>query len=180
MRGAGGGAGLRCSSFPPPLPFCGSDLEASSERCRWFLCLRLIYFIAGVPELLCWLQHIIRISLPSNSLSLATHWSMILAPLCDVAGAQLVEAQDTPWLPCQLLSQGARAPARGAEPAILPQGRILFILPISLVVSSLERRERAETAMFLFVSVFSSFLVWLHPSRNTYHLPRAQEKVTAF
>lgn len=42
---------------PTPLPFCGSDLEGSSERCRRFLGLRLIYFIAGVPELLCWLQH---------------------------------------------------------------------------------------------------------------------------
>lgn len=116
-----GGRGLRFSSFPPPLHFCGSDLEASSEQCRRFLRLRLIYFIAGVPERLCWLQkYRIFPTLPSHSSSLANHWSVILAPF-GVGGAQLVPAQGTLRLPCQLLSPGSRAPARGAEAAILPQ-----------------------------------------------------------
>lgn len=46
--------------FPCSTSLLGSDLEGSTARCGRFSCLRLIYFIAGVPELLCWLQHIIQ------------------------------------------------------------------------------------------------------------------------
>lgn len=187
------GAGGRCSRgtriliFSPALPFCSSGLEGSSERCRRILGLRLIYFIAGVPELLWWLQHIIwnfppeQFFIFGNSLERESGTLSFFLSLGALVGAQLVQAQDPPRLPCQLLSQGARVCERAKPAPSLVVASVPYPVhfPLSLWGSSIERERKWGSHVCL--CLFPSLLVWLHLCWNTWHLlSSGHEKVTGF
>lgn len=114
----------RFTSPPLPFLFCGSGLEGSSERCRRIFHLCLIYFIAGVPELLCWLQHRIWNFPPEQFFILATHGRVALAHCVTWQGLSWCRPRTAPQLPCQLLSQGARGSCQRAKPTPLSGGGI--------------------------------------------------------
>lgn len=82
------------------------------------LCLQLIYFIAGVLELLCWLQHRIWNFLPEQLFVFGNPAERDFGMPWDMAGAQLVQAQGPPSPPAAgpAAHQGARAPAPGPSP----------------------------------------------------------------
>lgn len=151
---------------PTPLPFCGSDLEGSSEWCRRFLRLRLIYFIAGVPELLCWLQHIIWNFPPEQSFIFGNPPERDFGMVCEVAGAQLVQAQDTPSTPGSCSAQGSK----------LPASPVFFTLPFPLLLKGGGELGHA----FVCVCVHRALSDFISPQRVYHLLPKGREKVTDF
>lgn len=97
-----------------------SGLEGPSEQCRRILRLGLIYFIAGVPELLWWLQHIIWNFPPQQFFLFGSPLEREFGTLRDVVRAQLVQAQASHPRGCPA-SCSAKAPGscRRAKPALL-------------------------------------------------------------
>lgn len=79
--------GTQILIFSSLLPFCDSGLEGSSEWCGRILRLCLIYFMAGVPELLWWLQHIIWNFPPEQFFISGNPLEHEFGSLCDVVVA---------------------------------------------------------------------------------------------